>query len=784
MNPETPRSQSPPDWATERPVLPVPASWSSPAPAPRAATPATSALVPGSAGAPDPFAILRAFRRRLGLALGLGMLAAALVGPIAWFVVPRAAYTAAAVLRVAARAPRIIGNEANSGEDYRRYQLTQKGLVRSRLVINKALDTLGEAPLMTFKGVVDRAEWLSQRLQVEFTDGSELMRIALSGDHPEELAAIVNAVQNAYRIESVDSERGATETRRDTLRSIKEDRQKFLAEYREKLYQLAKTVGSDDRETIALKQRLSEELRSEAERERREIRSSLRRLEAEKTVLEQAVAAAAPKSPSGPTEAQIDAEIDRDPNVAAAAREFAEARTRLKQAEPQVTSVARQPRREPLLARLRTEYERAAAALAQARAAARPEAIARLRVNPPEGPTNDLAKLQYQIARLHEEDRILEEELSRIGTSSRELNDNTLEMERIREEIAASSDTLQRVSREYENLVVDLHAGSRISEVEAAVVPTERDNRKRYMMILGATLGSFFGCIGLITLLEYRTRKIATAEEVAQGLGMQLVGALPPIPSRLRRRGSRSDAIEDSDAFWHAQMLESIDSTRTVLLHAAKSGNLQLLMVTSAVGGEGKTSLSSHLATSLARSGRRTLLIDGDLRSPSICGLFDLAPTPGFSELLRGEATLDGAIVPSRLSGLSLLPAGHADAQAIAGLARGDAAQIFAELRRRFDFVILDTSPILPVSDALVMAPLADAVVFSILRDVSRLPKVLAAYQRLGSLGVRILGAVVAGIEGGLYGVDRAYPYPRNYANRPATGPGPRGEDDSPGRAS
>ncbi len=71
-------------------------------------------------------------------------------------------------------------------------------------------------------------------------------------------------------------------------------------------------------------------------------------------------------------------------------------------------------------------------------------------------------------------------------------------------------------------------------------------------------------------------------------------------------------------------MLESIDATRTMLVHAARTGSHRVVMITSAVGGEGKTSLASHLATSLARSGLRTLLIDADLRSPSIHRLFDL----------------------------------------------------------------------------------------------------------------------------------------------------------------
>src|SRR5262249_37574557 len=94
---------------------------------------------------------------------------------------------------------------------------------------------------------------------------------------------------------------------------------------------------------------------------------------------------------------------------------------------------------------------------------------------------------------------------------------------------------------------------------------------------------------------------------------------------------------------------------------------------------------------------------------------------------------------------LSALPAGQADSQALTILAGETPGEIFKQLKEQFDFVIVDSSPVLPVPDALVMAQHADAVVFSLLRDVSRLPKVQAAYERVNSLRVRILGAIFNG---------------------------------------
>ena len=111
-----------------------------------------------------------------------------------------------------------------------------------------------------------------------------------------------------------------------------------------------------------------------------------------------------------------------------------------------------------------------------------------------------------------------------------------------------------------------------------------------------------------------------------------------------RSAAVRSHRHAEKDRYWQNLMLESIDATRTMLIHAARTGSHRVVMITSAVGGEGKTSLASHLATSLARSGLRTLLIDADLRSPSIHRLFDLPLGPGLSEVLRGEVDLADAI--------------------------------------------------------------------------------------------------------------------------------------------
>jgi succinoglycan biosynthesis transport protein ExoP len=171
------------------------------------------------------------------------------------------------------------------------------------------------------------------------------------------------------------------------------------------------------------------------------------------------------------------------------------------------------------------------------------------------------------------------------------------------------------------------------------------------------------------------------------------------------------------------------------------------VLVTSAVAGEGKTTLASSLALSLARAGRRTLLVDGDLRRPAAHQLFEQTLQPGFSEVLLGEVELPDAVRPTTThANLWLLPAGQWDRTVLQELARQRSESLFARLRQQFDFVVVDSHPVLSATDALLVGQHVDAAILSVLRRVSRTPEVYEASQRLATLGIHIFGAVVHGL--------------------------------------
>src|SRR6185436_2281326 len=191
-----------------------------------------------------------------------------------------------------------------------------------------------------------------------------------------------------------------------------------------------------------------------------------------------------------------------------------------------------------------------------------------------------------------------------------------------------------------------------------------------------------------------------------------------------------------------AQLTESIDGVRTILMHDSTSKRRQVVLVTSAATMEGRTTVASQLAASLARAGRRTLLIDGDLRRPALHALFDAPLEDGLCEVLRAEVDVADVIRPTHAEGLWLLTAGYCDVDAIHALATEQMQPVFDKLRSEYDFIIIDGAPILGMSDALIFGQYSDGAILSVRRDHSQMPKINHAADLLRGVGIRIIGAV------------------------------------------
>jgi succinoglycan biosynthesis transport protein ExoP len=188
---------------------------------------------------------------------------------------------------------------------------------------------------------------------------------------------------------------------------------------------------------------------------------------------------------------------------------------------------------------------------------------------------------------------------------------------------------------------------------------------------------------------------------------------------------------------------EAYRGVRAALYFSTDGKPHKVIQVTSPTVGDGKTMLTANLAISIAQSGRKTLLIDADLRRPRIHQLFAHSARTGLATVIQGEASLDNAIQPSEIPGLSILPSGPLPPNPADLLTSPRFQQLLASAREKYDYVLVDTPALLAVTDPRVIAPLVDGVLLTFRMTKKSRPDVERSKEVLEDLQANVLGAVV-----------------------------------------
>jgi capsular exopolysaccharide synthesis family protein len=194
---------------------------------------------------------------------------------------------------------------------------------------------------------------------------------------------------------------------------------------------------------------------------------------------------------------------------------------------------------------------------------------------------------------------------------------------------------------------------------------------------------------------------------------------------------------------------EAYRSLRTSVRFLDVERPLRTLLVTSPTEGDGKTTTVANLGVAVARSGQRCVVVCGDLRQPRVHEHLGVAPEPGLTSLLLGEVTLDEALqaVP-HATGLRVLAAGGVPPNPSELLSSDAAIQVLERVGDGVDLVLIDSPPVLPVTDALVLAQQVDGVVLVADARHTGLPEIREAYQRLEQVGAPLVGTVLNSAEG------------------------------------
>ena len=282
---------------------------------------------------------------------------------------------------------------------------------------------------------------------------------------------------------------------------------------------------------------------------------------------------------------------------------------------------------------------------------------------------------------------------------------------------------------------------SDIEVVDAAEVPRAPVGpNTRTNLLLGLLLGSVMA-IGMAVLLEAFDTRIQTPADVKRALRLPFLGMLPHVSSRALK-GSAPLLSTGVPAVY----AEACRSLRTNVIASAGGKGSRSLLVTSAAPGDGKSIVAVNLAVALGRSGRRVLIVDADLRRPTLHRLLGRKQHPGLSEVLVGTRKPSEAVVATRCSGVWLLASGWCPANPSELLGSRRFKEFLDKLGEYFDWVIIDSPPVMAVTDAAVVAHLTSGVLFVVNARRTRRKVAQAALDRLESAGASFAGAVLNSI--------------------------------------
>ena len=278
--------------------------------------------------------------------------------------------------------------------------------------------------------------------------------------------------------------------------------------------------------------------------------------------------------------------------------------------------------------------------------------------------------------------------------------------------------------------------------ISDAVEPRSPSRPKKDVIILAAGIFSFVLGVGLAFLLEQLNRGFRSLDQARQFLGMPGLVEVPLV------RGGRPKLPQDLVmAAPTSAYAEAIRSTQTALALANVDDPPRVVAIVSSVPEEGKSALSASLARLAAQGGRRVVLVDCDLRRPQHHRMLGARRSPGLTEVLAGTATLDEVLIADDKSPIQVVTSGGEVPSPHDILQSQRMKALIADLRGRYDLVILDTPAILAVADGLIVANMADAALMVVRWEKTPREVAATAVRSLRSVGTKLMGLALSQVD-------------------------------------
>jgi capsular exopolysaccharide synthesis family protein len=331
--------------------------------------------------------------------------------------------------------------------------------------------------------------------------------------------------------------------------------------------------------------------------------------------------------------------------------------------------------------------------------------------------------------------------INKLQNEMRAVDGKAFELKKLEQEVEANRVLYETYLDRFKELdVADEYDSETARVVDRAIVPVRPFKPDRMRMVVIAVLVGLGAGVLIAFLREHLGNTFKTREEVEEKLRLPVIGILPRVKPGLSV-GAQVERTALSDPSSH--FAEAINEIRTAILFSQIDNPSKVVLIASAVPGEGKTTLVSNLALAFCRRGR-TLVIDADLRKGRFPQIVSLKDHPGLTDMLSGACTAEEAIVPdSEAENLYLLMPGTMPPNPLEIISSDQFKDALANLRSKFDYIVIDTTPLLPVSDSIVLSRLVDIVVLTVKTDATSCDAIFDGLKRLQAARVKPVGVVM-----------------------------------------
>ena len=333
----------------------------------------------------------------------------------------------------------------------------------------------------------------------------------------------------------------------------------------------------------------------------------------------------------------------------------------------------------------------------------------------------------------------LNRQMASASTELRNIPPRTIELMRLQRDVMSRSSLYSMLQQRYaETRLAEAGAVADVSILDTAVAPGAPTKNTAPTILLLALVVSFGASVGLALLLDHTDPRLRYPEQVTRELGLSILGAVPTI------KRSRAGDPDPEEA---AQVIESFRTIRMAITNQYDASGTAMLTVSSPGAGDGKSLVCSNLALSFAEAGYRTVLVDGDTRRGQLHAMFGANRRPGLLDLLGGDAPFEAVLRPTTHERLALIPCGTRRHRGPELLHSQAMSQFIAELRRRYDVVVVDSPPLGAGVDPFVLAAATQNMLVVLRTGATDRKMAESKLKLLDRLPVRMLGAVLNDIR-------------------------------------